>query len=233
MNEIFGQNALQNLRKPGVDNDDELIAAALEGDAHAYEELYGRYAGRIFRTVLRIVRHREDAEDAVQESLMRAFRYLPTFRRTCAFSTWLTRIAINCALARLRHRRSGVESRFIALADAEDRRTFDLSEKRPSPEDLVVEAEMSHELTRAVALLPPILKDVMIVRYYKNASTKEIAFLSGLSEAAVKTRLHRARAELRRLLPSDGSTRRGTLTKLSTARYRDNRAIASGHNRKA
>ncbi|WP_158945151.1 RNA polymerase sigma factor [Granulicella sp. S190] len=191
-----------------TESDDILVVAAAAGDAYAYEELCRRHSKQIFRTVFRIVRNPEDAEDLVQESLMKAFKHLATFKQTSAFSTWLTRIGINCALMQLRSRRKGLEGHLIVHKDFEDGLFEDFAADLPSPEDLVVEAERSGALSRAITSLPARLRDVMTVRCYDDASTKEIAILMGLTEPAVKARLHRARARLRRTMLSRMRPRR-------------------------
>ena len=191
-----------------TDSDDLLVAAAVAGDTRAYEELYRRHSKQIFRTVLPIVRNLDDAEDIVQESLMKAFRYLAAFKRQSAFSTWLTRIAINSALMQLRRRRSGGGDRLTTLPEFEEASFDHFVEDSPSPEALLVHAEVTGALARAITLLPPSLREVITIRCYNDASTREIAMVMGLSEAAVKTRLHRARSRLRKsMLKQYGETR--------------------------
>jgi RNA polymerase sigma-70 factor, ECF subfamily len=180
-----------------TDSDDSLVVAAVAGDTHAYEELYRRHSKQIFRTVLRIVRNLDDAEDIVQESLMKAFRHLAVFKRQSAFSTWVTRIAINSALQQLRRRRQGLD-RFFAMSDEFENVSFDhFVEDSPSPEALLVHAEITGALARAITLLPPSLREVITIHCYNDASTRDIAIVMSLSEPAVKTRLHRARSRLR------------------------------------
>ena len=191
-----------------TDSDDSLVTAAVAGDTGAYEELYRRHSKQIFRTVLRIVRDLDDAEDIVQESLMKAFRYLSAFKRQSAFSTWVTRIAINTALMQLRRCRNGVRGRMTTLQEFEEASFDRFIENSPSPEILLVQAEVTGALARAITLLPPSLREVITIRCYNDASTREIAMVTGLSEAAVKTRLHRARSRLRKsMLKQYGETR--------------------------
>ena len=185
-----------------ADGEEALIVAAMAGDDLAYGELFRRHSRKVFRTVFRIVRNSEDAEDVVQDSFFRAFMRLASFKRTCAFSTWVTRIGINSALLLLRRHRNELHRQLITW-DAEDNHPFDdLVEVSPSPEDLAVSTEMANALAGGISRLPTLLRDVISFRCYESASTKEVAMTMGLSEAAVKTRLCRARSKLRQTLRS-------------------------------
>lgn len=183
-----------------------LVAAAKSGDHQAYAELCRRHSRQIFRTVLRITRNAEDAEDAVQESLMRAFVHLCSFNGRCAFSSWLTRIAINCALMQLRRRQRYPDSRLDTFDNVDNEAHRDFVERSPTPEELCVEAELARTVRRAVSRLRPSLKRAISVWYSQDASVEQIATLLGITQAATKARLFRGRAALRLTL---GSPRTG------------------------
>lgn len=191
---------------PTAECDGSLVTAAKSGDQQAYAELCRRHSSRVFRTVFRITRNAEDAEDALQESLMKAFVHLGSFNERSAFSSWLTRIAINCAFMQLRKRRNDTESGLNLFdgSDNEDQRVF--VEPSPNPEDVCVEKELARTVRHAVGRLPPSLRGAISVRYYQDASLEEIAKALGITEGATKARLYRGRAALRRTL---GSTRTG------------------------
>lgn len=180
------------------DSESALIAAAQGGDSLAYGELCRRHSARVFRTVLRILGNPADAEDVVQEALLAAFANISTFAQKSAFSTWLTRIAINFALLLLRRRSMEVRSGARNIPD--DLLFYDTAEPRPSPEDIAGHMELNDAVLRAITQLPPTLQGVVRIRCIQEASTKETAAALGLSERAVRVRLHRARSTLRERL---------------------------------
>ena len=176
-----------------------LIDAALRGDADAYQELCQCHSKQLFRSVMRILHNMEDAEDVVQESLIKAFINLRLFKQTSRFSTWLTRIAINCALMQLRRRRSGISGLLMFPANPEESFLTDVATGSPSPEDLVSAAEQHRVLRDAISDLPTALREIVASRL-QEASIREIATAASLSEPAVKARLHRARSRLRQTI---------------------------------
>jgi RNA polymerase sigma factor (sigma-70 family) len=184
-------------RKVLAESDEKLVAAAKNGEHYAYNELCRRHAKRTFHTVHRFTRNVEDAEDAVQESLMKAFAHLATFDGRSAFSTWLTRIAINSALMALRKRRNVQECSLDNSFGTEDPRIAEIIEPSCNPEDACLQKENDRVLQHAVSRLSPSLKRVMEARQSKDASIREIATMLGISEAATKSRLLRGRAALR------------------------------------
>ncbi len=186
------------------ESDLTLVTAAKSGDHQAYAELCRRHSRQIFRTVLRITRNTEDAEDAVQESLMKAFVHLCSFNGRCAFSSWLTRIAINCAVMQLRRRRKYPESRLDTSDNFGNEVHRDFVEPSPTPEDLCIQADLARTVRLALNALRPSLKRAMSVRYSQDASVEQIAMQLGITQGATKARLLRGRAALRLRL---GSTR--------------------------
>lgn len=187
-----------------------LISAALSGNPSAYDELCQRHSRQVFRSVLRILRNVEDAEDVLQESLVKAFTHLHSFKQTSKSSTWLTRICINCALMQLRRRRAGINAHLLIAGESEEDVFQDIVADLPSPEDVVSFAELSDALAEAIDRLPPSLREVIGIRSSQEASMREIAASIGVSEAAVKARLHRARSLIRQTL-TDQRPRFGNL----------------------
>jgi RNA polymerase sigma factor (sigma-70 family) len=191
------QSTNSNHRKFVTESDESLVAAAKNGEHHAYNELCRRHAKRTFHTVQRFTRNTEDAEDAVQESLMKAFAHLATFDGRSAFSTWLTRIAINSALMALRKKRNIQEFSLDVSFGTEDPVALQVMEPSCNPEDACLQDESDRVLRHAVSRLSPSLKRVMEARHAKDASIREIAAMLGISEAATKSRLLRGRAALK------------------------------------
>jgi len=181
-------------------DDATLIRSAIQGDSDAYQELCQRHSKQVFRTVMRILHNTEDAEDVLQESLLKAFVNLSFFKQTSAFSTWLTRIGINCALMLLRRRRSGINDLLSFPSELGDNFFIEVATDAPSPEDLLLAAERGHILFHAISKLPPALREVLSCRLQHEASVAEIAVAVSLSEPAVKARLHRARSRLRQTM---------------------------------
>ena len=177
-------------------SDESLVALAKDGAHQAFSELSRRHSTTAYRTVLRIARNREDAEDALQDSLLKAFIHLGTFDGRSTFSTWLTRIAINSALMILRKQRAHPESSF----DIDGWGSLQLADPSLDPERCFAKREKEHKVRAAVMRLPPLLRNVAEIRYSQDSSIGEIAEYTGVSVAAVKSRLLRARSSLRRSL---------------------------------
>jgi RNA polymerase sigma-70 factor (ECF subfamily) len=178
-------------------SDELLVVRAKAGDTSAFVELRERHSIKVLRTVYRITRNWEDAEDALQESLLKAFKHLNGFENKCSFSSWLTRIAINSALMTLRRRRA---CREISIDSTDDDGTIfgrlepqDLSE---DPERRYARSEREELLKRAILRLRPGLRDVVELRQAEECSLKELAERLGISLAAAKSRLLRARVAL-------------------------------------
>ena len=177
--------------------DKSLVAAAKSGELSAYGELCKRHSKRLLRTVQRITRNLDDAEDAVQDSLMRAFSHLASFDGRSAFSTWLTRIAINSALMMMRKKRKTPECSLESNQNFEHSEKLDPIEPSSGPDETFLLQERERKLHHAVRQLPPKLRGVMEIRQSKDASMEEIAVALGISVPATKSRLLRAKAALR------------------------------------
>ena len=186
-----------------------LVAAAKDGDHQAYAELCRRHSQQIFRTVLRITGNTADAEDTLQETLLKAYVHIGGFEGRSAFSTWLTRIAINSALMLSRKKRSHPVYSFESGPDADDVKLPEPREASHNPEESYMQNALENELIQAIQYLTPRLRIVMHIRYREDASVAEIAQMLGISEGAVKTRLSRARTQIRKHLDDNHCPRSG------------------------
>ena len=189
-------------------SDAVLVSTAKSGDADAFVELSKRHSNRVFQTTYRITRNRQDAEDAVQDSLLKAFTHLNEFQEKSSFSTWLTRIAINSALMILRKKRVCVE---ISIDGSDDSgETYERWEPRAlteDPENRLARTEREELLRDAILRLPPVIREAVELRQARQYSTREIAQALGISVPAVKSRLSRAKLALRAaLLPRDSQS---------------------------
>jgi RNA polymerase sigma-70 factor, ECF subfamily len=187
------------------DSDDALVARAKARDLRAFERLMVRYEPKIFRTILRITRNREDAEDGIQETFLRVYRSLDTFEGRSKFATWLTRIAINQALMCLRKRRSALDSLDSITETEEGPKSLDIVEWRANPEQHCAKSETAHHLHEAVNMLPLIVRTAFTLRHIHELTTEEAAVALGISTAAVKSRVLRARRQLRERLGTNTS----------------------------
>jgi RNA polymerase sigma-70 factor (ECF subfamily) len=175
--------------------DDDLVQAAQSGDHEAFAELCRRHAQPVRRRILAIVRHQEDAEDALQETLLRAYANLGRFRRSCKFSTWITAIGINAALAVIRKRKTRREADMEL--DGIEGSTWDVVDQAPDPERCVAKGQIILFLRKKVQALPPKIQEVVASYYGHEYSLQEAAEALGISVAAVKSRLLRGRRNLR------------------------------------
>jgi RNA polymerase sigma-70 factor (ECF subfamily) len=194
-------------RKEADSADDAmLVAVARSGDSSAFVELSQRHSRRVLHKIYRITNNWQDAEDVLQESLMRAFLHLHTFECRSSFSTWLTRIAINTALMLLRKRkgarRSAIDSSLDDIAQSEK---WELRDHRDNPEQHYARQQRASMLSGAMLRLRPGSRRVLELQQAGDLSTKEIARSLGISEPAVKSRLLRARIELKEFVQNKTS----------------------------
>ena len=180
-----------------------LISAAKSGDTVAFVELSRRHSHKILRRAYRIVKNWQDAEDVLQESLMRAFLHLKDFEERSSFSSWLTRIAINFSLMGLRKKRGQVEiSMEFINDDHEVAARWEPRDPAESPESHCSRRETEALLEIAIRQLPPILRQVVQLNLIDGRSGEELAQTLGISVPAAKSRLSRARNALRVKLAS-------------------------------
>ena len=177
-----------------------LVTAAKAGDAAAFEELVNRYEKKIFRLTMNITRNREDAEDAMQDAFMKAYSHLDRFHEDSRFYTWLVRIAANEALMRLRKRRPNQFSLDEPIESEDDFVPQQIEDWGPSPEQRFAQTELRDILRGVIEDLPHDFRIVFLLRDVEGLSTEETAEAVGISEAAVKSRLLRARLKLRKKL---------------------------------
>ena len=179
--------------------DEALVAAAKLGDQSAFLELWRRHSNRVFNTSYRITGKREDAEEVSQDAWMKAYLHLNTFDGRAKFSTWITRIAVNTSLMVLRRRRSHPESS-MEIADGDTWQHRDIADQATNAEELYATHEAEERLRREICCLRPPLRIVVEIRQSNDRSIQEVAELAGLSVAATKSRLARARKILRKAL---------------------------------
>lgn len=178
----------------------ELVAAARLGDEAAVRALIQANNQRLFRAARAILRNDAEAEDVVQEAYVRAFSHLAGFEGKSAFSTWITRIAINEALGRRRRRRRTVDIDMLEGANAAGGAhliPFPGAELPASPETETGRLQMKALLEELVDGLPQDFRTVFVLREVEELSTEETAALLEINPATVKTRLHRARRLIR------------------------------------
>jgi RNA polymerase sigma-70 factor (ECF subfamily) len=185
--------------KVSLSNYDSLLASARRGDKRAFEQLCEYASPRIFRTLTRITKNREDAEDALQEALMRAFINLQRFDGRSSFSTWLTRIAINAAFMKLRRSRLAREVPIEGTDQfGKEQANFEFRDHSPNPEDKYAARERGEILRDALNDLRPRVRAAVEIYQLQERSLRETAKLLGISVAAAKGRLFQAKAALRK-----------------------------------
>jgi RNA polymerase sigma-70 factor (ECF subfamily) len=177
-------------------SDEHVIEQVLGGQTALFELLMRRYNERVYRAARSIVRDDQEAEDVMQQAYVNAFTHLRQFNRSARFSTWLTRIAINEALARVR-RRGRYEAFDDEVANVDPATSVNSSE---NPERQAFAGELRGLLEWAIDALPGGMREVFVLRDVEGMSTVEVAECLGVSEDVVKTRLSRGRAALRQLL---------------------------------
>ena len=184
-----------------------LVSAAQKGDGEAFSVLVNQYDRNVYRLALRITGNREDAEDSLQDALLKAYCNLKRFQGQSRFYTWLVRITMNEALMRLRRRRSDRQLPLETLHVSEDGvAPRQLEDQSPDPEKLYAEVELHEALDRALESISPRLSYAFLLQSVGDYTVKETAETLGLSVAAVKSRLARARFRLRQRLRTKGSS---------------------------
>jgi len=177
--------------------DEELVRHAQGGENRAFDELVRRYQDKVFRLCFKILRHEDDAAEALQDAFLSAYRGLKNFKAESTFSTWLYRIATNAALMKYRRRRDGHVSFEQSQSAIEDAEPLAIADWSTQPLDDLLDAETREILGREVEKLPANEREVFVLRDIMEQSNEEVARELGLSVAAVKSRLHRARVHLR------------------------------------
>jgi RNA polymerase sigma-70 factor (ECF subfamily) len=178
--------------------DDEVVRRVLDGDTMLFEVLMRRYNQRLYRVAQAILRDAAEAEDVMQHAYVAAYTHLDQYAGRARFSTWLTRIAVHEALARVRRRHR--ERQSAPSWEADEDATSLLASTWPDPEQTMLDGELRSRLESAIEALAMVYRSVFVLRDVEGMSTGETAECLGLSEDVVKTRLHRARAQLRKEL---------------------------------
>lgn len=175
-----------------VDTDRDLVSAAQRGDGVAFDELVRRHTGAMYRVAFRILNDRAEAEDAVQDAWVSAWRSLPRFRGDAAPTTWLYRVVTNAALGRVRRRRPAVP------VDTSDEALSPLLSDRDSgdPAGHAVRCEEAELVHRAIAALEPSQRAPLVLREFEGMSYEQIAEVLEVNTAALRARVHRARLAL-------------------------------------
>ena len=184
-------------------SDEEIVARVRAGDVALFEVLMRRHNPRLYRVVRSVIRDEAEAEDVMQQAYLHAYTALEGFAGLSSFATWLTRIGLNEALARLRKRR------WLEPVQDLPENTESMMEPAPNPEELASARETARMVELAIDRLPPIHRTVLMLREIEQLSTEETAAILQVSEDAVKVRLHRARQALRDALAdmAEGSAR--------------------------
>ena len=190
--------------------DEELVARVAGGEPALFELLMRRHNQRVYRAVRAVLGSEEEVEDVMQQAYLNAYSHLGQFAGEARFTTWLTRIAVNEALARKRR------GAFIVQGDQE--MTMHLASGTADPEQQAAAAELRDVMQREIEALPIAFRTVFILREVDGLSTAETAEALSISEDLVKTRLHRARAALRENLFRTAGVTLGTLYEFGNAR---------------
>jgi len=189
---------------PAVQSDLRLVMAARAGSEAAFAELHRLYAQRLYKKIFSITKNHEDAEDILQETLMRAYLALASFEGRSQLLTWLTRIAINTSLMALRKRHVRHEVHLESMTLVGDEiPELHVRDTSPNPEESCLLDERSRRTSRAIAELKPSLRTVLQIQMSQECSLKEIAGSLDVSIATVKARLYRARRRIANRLPNE------------------------------
>jgi RNA polymerase sigma-70 factor (ECF subfamily) len=180
-------------------SEERLLSAARQGNQEAYGEICSRHAKKILRITFRITRNYEDAEDALQESFLKAMIHLREFDGRSQFSTWLTRIAINAALMKIRRKQKSKETALLTADEfGEVREYIELTDRSLNPEDSFSKRETAAILREALGTLRPRIRAAIEICQLQEYSMKETARKLGISVGATKGRLFQAKAALRK-----------------------------------
>ena len=185
-----------------LEREKELIARIIAGETNLFHELIRPYERMVYLSILTMVRNQQEAEDAAQEVMINAFRHLKSFRGDAKFSTWLVTIAMNEGRQRLRKAKAvHLESLDESKEDREgDFTPAVLTDWREIPSEALEKKEMRQKLREAVEQLPPIYREVLVLRDLEELNQEETASALGINVTLVKVRLHRARMMLQKML---------------------------------
>jgi RNA polymerase sigma-70 factor, ECF subfamily len=190
------QNFERSKQTPPGEDDLLLVERVLAGDRRAFEPLVRRHERRVFRVTLAILGNIEDAEEAMQDTFVKAFRHLDQFRRAARFTTWLTRIAVNAAIEKRKSRKD-----FVPLSESETVEEQFLTKHyepwKSNPEQVYGKQELHRIVEEAIRALPPIYREAFVLRDIEELSAEEAAEALGITVPALKSRLLRGRLMMR------------------------------------
>lgn len=190
--------------------DEQVVERVLAGETALYEVIMRRYNQRLYRVVRAILRDDSETEDVMQDALVRAYEHLNQFEGRASFSTWLTRIAVHEALARVRRQSRNQQ---LDESDFDGESPLNYESASPNPEKTTSEAELRQLLEEAVLALPEQFRIVVMLRDIEELSTSETAAALDITEENVKVRLHRGRALIRKdLFARVGETAKETFS---------------------
>lgn len=190
-------------------DESRLIQLGLKGNQGALEALFARHSGALYQSAFKLLGNHEDAEDALQEGMLAAFKNLRRFEGRSKFSSWLTRIVINAALMRLRSQRT---RQAVSMDEPLGADGLTLAEQfahpAPDPEALSAQVELRQMLERRLGELPAEMRTAVVLRDVEGLSTQEAAERLGVPENTLKSRLHRARIQLAERMKSEAASRK-------------------------
>lgn len=193
---------MSSLRLSADAHETELLQRVCAGDNEAFYQLVQPCEHAIFTTAMTVLRNEADAEEVSQEAVLKAFCAVCRFRGECKFSTWLVQITINEARAKLRKDRRGLYQSIDHQRAHEDSDWFpkDYADWRETPSEELQRKELGEALKRALESLPCRYREVLVLRDVQHLSTQETAHVLGITQGSVKTRLFRARSQMREAL---------------------------------
>jgi RNA polymerase sigma-70 factor, ECF subfamily len=182
-------------------NEHSVIRAVLAGETEAYRALVIRHSPALFRVAFRITGNEADADEVVQEALLRGYQRLPSFQFKAGFGTWIYRIAVNCAFDRIERRGAG-ETQGSVQAEDDDtaRRQEQIADSSAGPEQMLLSLELREQREFAMRSLTPLERTAFLLRHVEDQSTSEIAAALDMAPNAVKQAIFRAVHKLRRRL---------------------------------
>ncbi|MDO4740748.1 MAG: sigma-70 family RNA polymerase sigma factor [Eubacteriales bacterium] len=178
--------------------DNFLIKQAIRGDAYAFEQLMRRHEGRMYSVALRMCGNREDAQDCVQEAMLRIYRALDRFKGQSSFSTWIYRITMNTCLDELRRRKVRASTSLDTLLE----NGWSPTDETDTPEHRTIEAERRKALSGAIQSLPEDMRSAIVLREMQGLSYEEISDVLAVNVGTIKSRISRGREKLRQLITS-------------------------------
>lgn len=197
----MASNKSLQLAVPGLPvSDEELVRRVQQGKGEAFEELVRRYERKVYNIAYRLLGNEEDATEALQDTFLRAYRFIPRFKFKSSFYTWLYRIATNVSLTKLRRRKKQTTVSLDEPVKNTDDLILDIPDTHTTPEEAFEQKRLRERLQAAIEKLPADFRAVVVLRDLEGLSNEEVSKVLGLSVPAVKARLHRGRMALREKL---------------------------------